>query len=108
IDGIAGPMTAAAVRHFQSRKGLVVDGIPGPATRRALGRLARPLYGKRAMQIGMVGWDVAVLQFMLSRRGAPVGIVDGYFGRETSLALRRFQRRAGAAGASVAWATEPT
>jgi hypothetical protein len=102
IDGIAGPMTAAAVRHFQKRKHLVVDGIPGPATRRALGRLGRPLYGKRMLHRGMVGWDVAVLQFMLTRRGAPTGIVDGYFGRETSLALRRFQRRAGLSADAIA------
>jgi hypothetical protein len=102
IDGIAGPMTAAAVRHFQHRKGLTVDGIPGPRTRHALGRLGRPLYGKRLLRIGMVGWDVAVLQFMLTRRGAPTGIIDGYFGRETSLALRRFQRRAGLAADAVA------
>ena len=102
IDGIAGPMTAAAVRHFQKRKRLTVDGIPGPSTRRALGRLGRPLYGKRVLRIGMVGWDVAVLQFMLTWRGAPTGIIDGYFGRETSLALRRFQRRARLAADGVA------
>ena len=95
IDGIAGPMTARAVRVFQRRMKLEVDGIPGPRTRRALGRLGRPLYGQRAMRRGMVGWDVAVLQFLLTRRGAPTGIVDGYFGRETARAVRRFQRRAG-------------
>lgn len=102
IDGIAGPMTARAVRVFQRRAGLRVDGVPGKATRRAMGRLGRPLYGKRTMQRGMVGWDVAVLQFMLARRGSSPGIVDGYFGKETGRALRRFQRRHGLAGDSVA------
>jgi Transglycosylase SLT domain/Putative peptidoglycan binding domain len=95
IDGIAGPMTARAVRSFQRRKGLTVDGIPGPTTRRALGRLGRPIYGRRVLRRGMVGWDVSVLQFLLTRRGAPTGIIDGYFGRETSRALRRFQARRG-------------
>jgi hypothetical protein len=95
IDGVAGPMTARAVRTFQRRKGLVVDGIPGPATRRALGRLGRPIYGRRVLRRRMVGWDVSVLQFLLTRRGAPTGIVDGYFGRETARALRRFQTRRG-------------
>jgi hypothetical protein len=95
VDGIAGPMTAQAVRDFQRRKGLVVDGIAGAATRRALGRLGRPLYGERLLRRGMVGWDVSVLQFMLTRRGAPTGIIDGYFGRETRRAVRRFQARAG-------------
>jgi hypothetical protein len=102
IDGIAGPMTAQAVRTFQRRKGLRVDGIPGPRTRRAMGRLGRPLYGKRVLRRGMVGWDVAVLQFLLTRRGAPTGIVDGYFGGETARALRRFQSRAGLAVDAIA------
>ena len=95
VDGIAGPMTAQAVRDFQRRKGLAVDGIAGPATRRALGRLGRPLYGERLLRRGMVGWDVSVLQFLLTKRGAPTGIIDGYFGAETGRAVRRFQARAG-------------
>ena len=102
IDGIAGPMTARAVRSFQRRHGLAVDGIPGPRTRRAMGRLGRPLYGRRLIRRGMVGWDVSVLQFLLTRRGAPTGIIDGYFGAETSRALRRFQRRTDLAVDSIA------
>jgi peptidoglycan hydrolase-like protein with peptidoglycan-binding domain len=102
IDGIAGPMTARAVRVFQRRAGLRVDGVPGKATRRKLGRLGKPLYGRRVMQRGMVGWDVAVLQFLLARRGSSPGIVDGYFGKETGRALRRFQKRRGLHPDSVA------
>jgi Transglycosylase SLT domain/Putative peptidoglycan binding domain len=102
IDAIAGPMTARAVRRFQRAHGLTVDGIPGPSTRRALGRLGRPLYGRRQLRRGMVGWDVSVLQFLLTRRGAPTGIIDGYFGAETSRALRRFQRARGLAADAVA------
>lgn len=37
IDGIYGVKTTAAVREFQRRKGLVVDGIAGPKTLSALG-----------------------------------------------------------------------
>ncbi len=37
IDGIYGPLTKKAVRYFQSKNGLTVDGIVGPKTAAALG-----------------------------------------------------------------------
>jgi hypothetical protein len=94
IDGVAGPMTAHAVRAFQRRAGITVDGIAGPQTRRALGRLGRPLWGKRkVLARGMVGWDVSVLEFFLARRDLRPGAVDGRFNRRTAAAVRRLQRR---------------
>jgi Putative peptidoglycan binding domain/Transglycosylase SLT domain len=94
IDGVAGPMTAHAVRAFQRRAGITVDGIAGPQTRRALGRLGRPLWGKRkVLARGMVGWDVSVLEFFLARRDLRPGAVDGHFNRRTAAAVRRLQRR---------------
>lgn len=95
IDGIAGPETARAVRTFQRRAGLTVDGIAGLETRLALGKLGRPLFGRRVIVRGKVGWDVSVLQFLLARRVAPALPVDGRFGPQTERAVRRFQRRAG-------------
>ena len=37
VDGINGPLTKKAVRYFQSKNGLAVDGIIGPKTAAALG-----------------------------------------------------------------------
>jgi hypothetical protein len=53
IDAIAGPGTIRAVVRFQRRRDLDVDGIAGPQTRRALGRLGRPLYGRRPLRRGI-------------------------------------------------------
>jgi Transglycosylase SLT domain/Putative peptidoglycan binding domain len=95
IDGIRGPQTNRAIRTFQRRHGLAVDGVVGPRTRAKLGKLGRPLFGTRMIRRGMIGWDVSVLQFLLSRRGARAGGVDGIFGRNTLNAVRRFQSRRG-------------
>jgi hypothetical protein len=91
IDGISGPATRRGIRRFQRRVGLTVDGRAGPATRSAFGPLGRPLFGKRTMRRGLVGLDVAVLQFLLARRGELVPI-SGYFDARTARALRHFQR----------------
>jgi hypothetical protein len=91
IDGIRGSGTVSGVRRFQRRAGLPVDGKAGPATRRALGPLGGPLFGKRTLRRGSFGWDVSALQFLLARRGELVPI-DGYFDGRTDRALRRFQR----------------
>jgi soluble lytic murein transglycosylase-like protein len=97
IDGVAGPLTARAVRDFQRSKQLEVDGLAGPRTRRALGRLGRPLFGSRTLARGTVGWDVSVLQFLLARRGAAPPRLNGNFGAGTYAAVVRFQRRTGLA-----------
>ena len=91
IDAIAGPRTVRGTKAFQRRKGLPVDGLARWRTRRALGPLGRPLFGRRTLRRGMIGWDVSVLQFMLARRGLLVPVY-GYFDRATERALRRYQR----------------
>jgi hypothetical protein len=49
-DGVFGPITERAVKRFQRRRRLVVDGIVGPQTRAALG--LRP-FSARAVQSGV-------------------------------------------------------
>jgi soluble lytic murein transglycosylase-like protein len=92
IDAVQGPETRSAVQRFQTTAGLVPDGLAGPHTRKALGRLGRPLYGSRPLKLGTVGWDVAVLQFLLAARGFSPGKPDGHFGPRTRKALVTFQR----------------
>jgi murein DD-endopeptidase MepM/ murein hydrolase activator NlpD len=93
VDGLLGPMTATAVQKLQRRAGLAPDGVPGRATRTALGRFGRTparILGPRAF-----GWDVARLQFMLAWHGFPSGTFDGRYGPRVEGAVRRFQEWSG-------------
>jgi len=92
IDGIDGPLTHRATVTLQRRARLSVDGVIGPQTRRALGRYGRPRLGRRILRLGMVGWDVSELQFLLRRRGLPNGPITGRFGVQTDALVRAFQR----------------
>lgn len=94
IDGIRGPLTAAAVRAFQRHARLASTSFVTDRTLAALGPLGRPRYGARALRRGMVGRDVAALQFELGYHGFPVR-VRGTFGAQTEVALAGFQRFAG-------------
>ena len=102
VDGVAGPETGKAVRALQQRTGLAADGVFGPATRRALGRLGKPEFGSRPLRVGALGWDVARLQFLLASQGFAHGPFDGRFGSRTEAALLRFQASAGLAADAVA------
>jgi peptidoglycan hydrolase-like protein with peptidoglycan-binding domain len=102
VDGVRGPLTKAAIVHFQRRRGLAVDGVVGPRTRAAFGKRGRPAFGSRTMKRGDRGWDVAAMQYILARRGYPPGAIDAVFGPMTDTALRNFQRAYGLVGDGLA------
>lgn len=87
-----------AVRAFQQRRGLRVDGVVGVETYRALDE-AHWRLGDRLLSFvaghPYVGDDVAVLQQRLLDMGFDPGRCDGIFGRQTDIAVREFQRNVG-------------
>lgn len=93
-----------AVRAFQQRRGLLVDGIVGEATYRALKEASYRL-GARTLnhQFGapMYGDDVATLQARLQDLGFYTGMVDGHFGLQTHNALSSYQREYGLASDGI-------
>ena len=89
VDGRYGPLTMQAVKSFQQAHGLVVDGIVGPETHKALagGSLVS---GAGYLQPGGSP-AVRSLQRRLSRAGFSPGAADGRYGPLTAQAVRRFQ-----------------
>lgn len=87
-----------AVRAFQQRQGLTVDGIVGPQTYRRLEE-ARWRLGDRVLFFTaghlQSGDDVADVQRRLTDMGFDAGRVDGVFGPNTDRGLRDFQRNVG-------------
>jgi len=92
-----------AVRTFQQERGLRVDGICGPETWGALIESGY-LLGDRLLYLSgemLRGDDVAELQRRLNALGFDAGREDGILGPETEIALREFQRNAGATADGV-------
>lgn len=87
--------TELAVRHFQQRRGMSVDGIVGPETYTALNE-AHWRLGDRVLahEPGglLTGDDVSALQTQLLELGYDIARADGSFGPRTAEGLRNFQR----------------
>jgi peptidoglycan hydrolase-like protein with peptidoglycan-binding domain len=94
IDGIRGPLTAAALETLRRKYQLPSSDLADARIRSVLGVLGRPRYATRVLRQRMVGLDVAALQFELRYHGFP-NPGRGVFGKKTLLALRGFQRFTG-------------
>jgi peptidoglycan hydrolase-like protein with peptidoglycan-binding domain len=81
VDGDFGPLTKAAVEHFQGLHGLAVDGIVGNQTWPALIVL---------VQSGATGPAVQAVQSQIDSR-VDILVVDGDFGPQTDSAVGSFQ-----------------
>jgi N-acetylmuramoyl-L-alanine amidase len=91
---------ADAVRAFQQRRGLMVDGVLGPQTHIALDGAHWKLGDRILSHIPghmLQGDDVAELQERLLSLGFTPDRVDGIFGTNTEHAVRRFQGGVGLA-----------
>lgn len=97
-EAVFDQVTDRAVRNFQQRRGLIVDGIVGPVTTRALTD-ARWKLGDRTLTYTlsslMTGDDVYALQLRLAEFGYNTGRPDGRLGTLTDRCLRDFQRHRG-------------
>jgi N-acetylmuramoyl-L-alanine amidase len=97
LGGRFGASTESAVRDFQEKRRLRVDGIVGDDT---WGQLVEAGYrlGDRTLYLHSPlhrGDDVRALQRKLNALGFDAGREDGLLGRNTERAIREFQRNVG-------------
>jgi N-acetylmuramoyl-L-alanine amidase len=97
LEGMFGSSTESAVRGFQQRRGLFVDGKVGPETWAELVEAGYSL-GDRVLYLRYPmfrGDDVRDLQGKLNALGFHAGRADGIFGERCDRAVREFQRNVG-------------
>jgi len=89
-DGAYGLDTSIALKQFQSRNDLVVDGYLGPSTRLTLNS---PEAVPNGLSLGDQGDSVERVQELLSKYGyLSSANVTGYFGEVTENAVKSFQK----------------
>jgi N-acetylmuramoyl-L-alanine amidase len=98
VEDLFDPATETALRAFQQRRGLTIDGVVGRESWRAL-QAARWRLGDRTLAHNatsqLIGDDVTELQRQLLEIGYNAGRLDGHFGPTTAAALMTFQRDMG-------------
>lgn len=88
VDGNFGSRTEAAVKAFQSAKGIAADGIVGEITWLNIDEADT---SNPTIRRGSTGNPVRRAQKRLTLGGYDTGGVDGIFGAGTEAAVRRFQ-----------------
>ena len=91
VDGIYGNMTVAAVRRFQQKHNLTVDGIAGPNTLGKMGVAVGLTVNTSIIRSGSNQADVRKVQQRLRDLGYYRLSIDGIYGNGTTAAVRRFQ-----------------
>lgn len=97
VDGTFGSGTRSAVKWFQRKHGLRIDGAVGPTTKqRLIKQVSRKTSQKnvRLKHPFMTGSKITKIQRALRQAGMSVR-VDGAFGTSTRSAVKRFQRTQG-------------
>ncbi|MBO4848261.1 MAG: peptidoglycan-binding protein [Clostridia bacterium] len=89
-NGIYGEATVRAVKRFQERNAIIVDGHVGPSTKEAL-MSKNAKYNK--IELTMSGLDVYRIQYQLYKLNYMTrSEVTGYFGAKTENAVKAFQK----------------
>lgn len=91
--GVFDAKTESAVRDFQSKAGIIVDGVAGPQTLSAIRQHTTFVQDgfETAAKKGQSGADVKNAERMLKDLGITPGTVDGEFDQKTANAVKSFR-----------------
>lgn len=114
VDGIYSVATKNAVKAFQAKNGITVDGIAGYKTQTLLFNGKVPIdktisedesikvHSANSMYYGCSGQRVKCLQKALKAAGCYSGKLDGFYGQLTKEAVMKYQRKKGLAVDGIA------
>lgn len=92
VDGIYGSKTVSAVKYFQQKNSLYVDGIAGPNTLSKMGITIGLSTSSSLIRAGSSSSDIKKVQQRLKDLGYYQLSVDGIYGNGTITAVKNFQK----------------